>query len=202
MATALHRLRRDPQEEEWPDETRDETQPWDDARLRPVDLDQRVAPVSNKQPSPDWRASRAVIRFLATFCVGVAATLTWQSYGDAARATIASSYPQLGWLAPPPARLPQSTADAITPAEPAAPSADALRLNAMSLDLTAVRQSLDQLAAQLASGNQQIAGDISALQSAQQAILHKMATPAPRPPAAPQVRNIVQPPPPEPPPPR
>jgi hypothetical protein len=35
---------------------------------------------------------------LISFCVGVAATLGWQSYGDAAREMIASSYPQLGWL--------------------------------------------------------------------------------------------------------
>ena len=38
-------------------------------------------------------------RVLTTFCIGVAATLTWQSYGDAARQIIASpirSFP--GWL--------------------------------------------------------------------------------------------------------
>ena len=37
---------------------------------------------------------------LITFCVGVAATLAWQSYGDAARQNVANAYPQLGWLAP------------------------------------------------------------------------------------------------------
>ena len=39
-------------------------------------------------------------RILITICVGVAAILAWQSYGDAARQFIASSYPQAGWLAP------------------------------------------------------------------------------------------------------
>jgi hypothetical protein len=39
-------------------------------------------------------------RILITFCVGVAAILAWQSYGDAARQIIASAYPQAGWLAP------------------------------------------------------------------------------------------------------
>jgi hypothetical protein len=39
-------------------------------------------------------------RILVTFCVGVAATLAWHSYGDAARQIIAKSHPQLGWLAP------------------------------------------------------------------------------------------------------
>jgi len=37
-------------------------------------------------------------RFLITFCIGGASTLAWQSYGDAARAMIANSYPQLGWF--------------------------------------------------------------------------------------------------------
>jgi hypothetical protein len=40
------------------------------------------------------------MRFLITFCIGVAAAPAWQSYGDAAREIIANSYPQLSWLAP------------------------------------------------------------------------------------------------------
>src|SRR5882672_6608468 len=55
---------------------------------------------NNRQPSLRKRASRAFSRFLITFCIGGASTLAWQSYGDAARAMIANSYPQLGWLAP------------------------------------------------------------------------------------------------------
>ena len=81
--------------------------------------------------------------FLITFCIGVAATLTWQSYGDAARETIANSYPQLGWLAPQPPPTAQNAPDAIALAAPAAPSPDQ-QLNAMSLD--AVRQSVDRIA--------------------------------------------------------
>ena len=34
------------------------------------------------------RVSRAVSRFLITFCIGVAATLAWQSHGDAIRVQI------------------------------------------------------------------------------------------------------------------
>ena len=45
--------------------------------------------------------SRALSRFLIVFCGGVAATLAWWSYGDAARRMIASSYPQLRSLASP-----------------------------------------------------------------------------------------------------
>src|SRR5258708_4523310 len=34
------------------------------------------------------------------FCIGVAATLAWQSRSDAAKKAIATAFPQLGWLAP------------------------------------------------------------------------------------------------------
>ena len=50
------------------------------------------------------------MRFLVGVCVGVAATLAWQSYGDAARAMVASTLPQLGWLAPQAAVAPQPAA--------------------------------------------------------------------------------------------
>src|SRR6516225_11725323 len=65
------------------------TEPLVDAKIRPTTL-------KIKQPSVRRRAARSLI----LFCMGVAATLAWQSYGDATREMIASSYPQLGWLAP------------------------------------------------------------------------------------------------------
>jgi len=46
------------------------------------------------------RARRVLARFLITLCIGVAGTLAWQSYGDAAREMIAKSSPQFSWLAP------------------------------------------------------------------------------------------------------
>jgi hypothetical protein len=54
----------------------------------------------SKRPSLGKRASRVLARFLIVFCLGVAATLACQSYGDAARQMIASSSPRFGWLAP------------------------------------------------------------------------------------------------------
>jgi hypothetical protein len=56
--------------------------------------------IRNAQPSRSKRVMLAVTRFAVTFCIGIAATLAWQPYGDAAREMIASSSPQLGWLAP------------------------------------------------------------------------------------------------------
>jgi len=110
---------------------------------------------------------------LITSCIGVAATLAWQSYGTA--------------------------------------SADPRQLQAMSLDLAAVRQSVDRLAAQhqkmagdlaavrqsvdqLAAQLQQMAGDMATMQAAQQAVLRKVATPSPPPPrqAPAPARNAVQ----------
>src|SRR5262249_19852283 len=64
-----------------------------------------------KRPSLGKRASRSLTRFLIIFCFGVAATLAWQSYGDAAREMIANSYPQLSWLAPQAAPLAQTASD-------------------------------------------------------------------------------------------
>ena len=59
--------------------------------------DANSRPVANrKQPSLLRRATRSLI----IYCMGVAATLGWQSYGDATREMIASSYPQFGWLVP------------------------------------------------------------------------------------------------------
>jgi septal ring factor EnvC (AmiA/AmiB activator) len=83
-------------------------------------------------------------RILISLCVGAAAILAWQSYGDEARKIIAGAYPQLGWLVPRTARI-ASAPDAIGLAAQAAPSPDQ-RLNAISLDLDAMRQNVDRIA--------------------------------------------------------
>jgi hypothetical protein len=43
------------------------------------------------------RGSRGFVRFLAAICIGVAATLAWQSYGEATKQIIATRAPELGW---------------------------------------------------------------------------------------------------------
>src|SRR6266496_1170467 len=99
-----------------------------------------------------------------------AATLAWQSYGDAAREMIASSSPQLGWLAPQTAPVVQTPPDMIAPAVPATLSSDRRQLNAMG-------QSIDQLAA----GQEQMTREITKLRAAVQEILDKISVPPPRP---------------------
>src|SRR5258708_529424 len=72
------------------------TEPSLDATLRPAGLDND--PLPTDQPSLGRRTSRRLVSFLVTACVGVAATLAWQSYGGTAKETIADSDPQLHWL--------------------------------------------------------------------------------------------------------
>jgi hypothetical protein len=97
----------------------------------------------NGQPPLRKQTSRAISRFLITFCSGVAATVAWQWYDDAVREMIAKSYPRLGWLAPRPLSTSQNTHAMSGLAPPAAPF-DQQQLNA-SLD--AMRQSIDRLVA-------------------------------------------------------
>ena len=43
------------------------------------------------------RGSRGFVRYLVAICVGVAATLAWQSYGETAKQIVATRAPELGW---------------------------------------------------------------------------------------------------------
>ena len=72
-------------------------------------------------------------RVLLIFLLGFAAGIAWESYGDAARKTVAGWSPYLAWVAP-----------AVVPA-----SNSADRLKATSVALTAVRQSVDKLSAEI-----------------------------------------------------
>ena len=122
-----------------------------------------------KRPSLARRVRRGSARFLIIFCLGIGATLAWQSYGDAARGMIAKSSPQLAWLAP-----------SVVAAAAASPD-----LQQLALGLAAVRQSVDLLAGQLAAGQQQMESDIAKLQADRQEILQKLAAVPPRPAAIP-----------------
>ncbi len=146
--------------------------------------------------------------------IGATAILTWLSYGDAARRIIASSYPQLGRSAPPPAPIAHSAPDMTSLAAEAAPPPVQQRLNAMSLDLEAVRRSVDRIliaqeqitrdvdqlmagqeqitrdAAQLTAGQEQMTREITKLQAVEQQILQKNTERAPRPAPA-LARNAV-----------
>jgi len=167
----------------------------------------------NRQPTLRKRASRALARFLIAFCIGVATTLAWQSYGDAAREIIANAHPQLGWLVPQGEPVTQNAADTVTVAGPAAPAFDQQQLNAMSTDIETVRQSIDRIVPGIVAGQEQMARsidriaatqekmartvdqltasqeqvmrEITKLQAVEQYILYKSSEPPPRPAPAP-----------------
>jgi hypothetical protein len=103
---------------------------------------------------------------------------------------MADSSPVLGWLAPRAVAVAQAVSEQVSSADAASPSPDLQQLQAMSANLSAVRQSMDQLAAE----HQQLVGDIATMQAAQQAILRKISPPpsAPRqapPPAHSAIQN-------------
>ena len=136
------------------------------------------------------RASRrrrvllAAARFAATFCIGVAATLVWQPYGDAARDMIANSSQQLGWLAQ------QTGATVIS-----FPSPGQGQHNGAVSDLDAVQERIDRIAssqeqvtrtmARLTASQGQIAQEITKIREVEQYLLYKTsykaADPLPRP---------------------
>jgi len=139
--------------------------------------DLKTARVLSESLSLRRRAPRAIFRFLIVFCLGITATLGWQSYGDVARVMIVNSSEQLGWLAPAPvARASRISA----PAAVAAPFPDIEDLKTMSVGLAIVRQNVDQLI----TGQEQMAREITKLQAAEQDVLQRISEPPPRSPAA------------------
>lgn len=126
------------------------------------------------RPSLAKRALRGLARLLIVFSVGVGTTLAWQSYGDAARALMAKSWPQLGLL------VPQTVPVSPTPPEAVPPVSATSSDQQLALGLAVVRESLDRLTAQLAAGQQQMGGDIAKLQADEQEILHKLSAAPPR----------------------
>ena len=139
------------------------------------------------------RVSRGVVRFLIIFSIGVGASLAWHWYGDAARAMIATSWPQLASLEP-------ASVLRAAPAQAATTQATvSLELQQLKEDLAQVKQDLQQfkemppaLASlrqsvdQLAGSQQQIAGTIAKLST------QKPASP-PRPAPAPALKPLTPP---------
>jgi hypothetical protein len=105
---------------------------------------------------------------------------------------LANSSPQLAWLAPqaqPTARSAPETVAAAAPM-PAVPSADLQQLKDTSMGLAVLRQRVDQIAVQVAAGQQQMADEIAKLHAGEQDIQQKLAAQAPRASAAPVHRPV------------
>ena len=158
-------------------------------------------------------ASRGFARYMLAICIGVAATLAWQSYGQVtkqiiatrapelgwspeAKQTIASWVEQLGWTKPPAgaeiatarpsvpetaqaATVAQTAPDKVAPKAPIAASLDPQQVQQIALDVAALRQTVDQVAA----SQTKIAAEINNLLVTDMEIFLKIPTP-PQPPAA------------------
>ena len=141
----------------------------EDATLVPGD--QNVAADTKSERFPiTWpsfnKQTLLAIAFPITLCIGIAAGSIWQSSG-VTTASISQAAPA-----------------------PAAPSSNLeQQLEAMSLGLAAVRQSLAELANVLG----QVRHDIADLQKAEQALFDKVSEPAPRPTAAPAPKPLPRP---------
>jgi hypothetical protein len=125
----------------------------------------------SKSPSIGKRLLRAIFRFCLVLLIGVAGTLSWQSYGDEVRNTVRTWAPSLDWLIPP-AATKSATVDAR--------SAElAEQLKPIALDLAVVRKAVEQLAAnqeQLAAKDGEMAQNIAALQAIEQELGDKISS--------------------------
>jgi hypothetical protein len=140
------------------------------------------------------RSSRRFGRYLIAICVGVAGTLAWQSYGDAAKQVIATRAPELGWSPQakqmiaswtvgwmkPPAEKTAPEAVASSKAPPV-PAIDSAQVQQIAQSLAALRETVGQIAA----SEDQTSREIARLESAVAELILKFPEPSAQPPAAP-----------------
>jgi len=161
---------------------------WDASERKAIH--DRLVAIDNKMTR---RGSRGFGRFLLAVLIGVAATLAWQSYGDATKQVIATKAPELGWspeakqmiaswtlgwTKPP---VVESKAAPVAQTAPIATSLDPEKVRQMAQNLAEVRETVQELAA----GQNQVTREIDKLESAVVEILMRMPEPPPQPPAAP-----------------
>jgi hypothetical protein len=127
----------------------------------------RLGAIENQMKRRDWGG---FARFLLAICIGVAATVAWQSYGKRSSAT---ETPQA-------APVQQTAPAAVAPSVPVAPSIDPAEVHQIAMDLAALRQTV----AQITFSQDQMARKVDRLQAADQEILAKIPEPPPTPPIA------------------
>jgi hypothetical protein len=139
--------------------------------VHPADLNNDGYP--NGRSSIGKRALIALVRFLIIFCIGVSAVLAWQSYGDPVREMIASSYPQLSWLAPQVEPVLEKAPNAIGLASRTTSSSGQQRPNA-TLDLNEVQQGIDRIATGIAFTQEQMTSSVGQIATSQQQIARSL----------------------------
>jgi hypothetical protein len=154
--------------------------------------------LASRRPSAGRRLFRSIGRFFIIALIGVGGTLAWQSHGDEATAMIRTWAPSLAWLLPEPTMPSGGLSAADRTASAGTQRADVprsgaeasispvweQRIEVMARELALVRQSIEQLAA----NQDQMAQNITSLQTIEQDIREKLSAPRPSqaPPAAAQ----------------
>jgi hypothetical protein len=131
------------------------------------------------------RRSRGFARYLVAICIGVAGTLAWQAYGDAAKRVIATRAPELGW-SPEAKQVIASwtvgwTKPPASPEKTPAPSVNPAQVQQMAQSLTALRETVEQIAA----SQDQTSREMARVESAVAELISKTPEPSARPPATP-----------------
>lgn len=194
------------------------TEPSVEATLRPADL--KNAPFQVESASLGRRATYALAFLVMTACVGVAATLAYQAYGDATQQMVASWAAQLGKSSSlPPTMSPGSlevtagqttSIPAVQASAPDAPLAQDASAAQAATEMVASTPpatpsletqqfeamardlaALKQQVEQLAAAQEQMAREIVSLHSAEQDSRPRISTPRPRPAAAPARKPIA-----------
>jgi hypothetical protein len=129
--------------------------------------------IASDRPSIGRRIFRTLTRFFIAVIIGIGATLTWQSHGDAARDMVVARAPLLGWLL--------SVSTTKSPAVAAAAPGPVQQLEPLASNIDAVRRSVEQLAAK----QEQMAQNIVTLQAVEEDIRQKVSSPPPSQQAAP-----------------
>jgi hypothetical protein len=140
------------------------------ATASPTQSDFSVGKPVTDNPTRAKSAWRGFARYMLAICIGVATTLAWQSYGQTIKQVIATRAPELGWspeakqtiaswvellgwtntpagaeIAT--ARQSQTAPDKVAPKTSIAASLDPQQVQQLALDVAALRQSVEQVAA-------------------------------------------------------
>jgi hypothetical protein len=164
----------------------------------------RLAAIQNEVKGP---AFRGFAGYLLAICIAVAATLAWQSYGQPAMQMIGTAAPQLGWSPEANQMIanwvqqlgwtkqsggPESASPTVANLSKAsaAPAPDRRQVQQTEANVAAERQAVERHLAelratveQIAAGQDQMAGEITKLQAADEEILSKLPTLLPKRPA-------------------
>ena len=158
----------------------------------------RLLSIKNEIKRRGSRASRWFAGRLVAICIGVAATLGWQSYGGVVKHAVPTAPatptidPQVQQIALDVASVRQSVEQLVS----AGRQIDPDQVQQIALDVAAVRQSVEQQIAavrqtveQLAASQDQMTHRIDALQTSEREILEKIPAPAPQRPIAAPARK-------------